>query len=48
MRTPNPHSLIGQKSTVLIGQDEVNLIEDANEDIAVQLLLIGEGLSLLD
>lgn len=49
MRTPNPHSLIGPKSTVLISQNGTALVSlvngDANEDIAPQFQLDGESFS---
>lgn len=41
MSIPNPYSLIGPNSTILIGWNKAILIEgkDANDDIVVQLLL---------
>ena len=46
MRTPNLHSLIGLKGTVLIGQNGTTLVsEEADRDLAAQFQLDGESLS---
>lgn len=46
MSIPNPYSLIGPNSTILISWNAAILIgDDANDDIAVQLLLDRGSLS---
>lgn len=49
MKTSNPHSLIGPKALSWLIETELLWLvgKDGNEDIAVQLQLDGESLSLI-